>query len=115
MGGDLFDPDYSKSTLEVYRNEVYRNSVEAAIIDFSKYGCFLPMSGATKIHHGYRDGISPWCFGIRFVLEERSLGNRPAGRNRFGIFDKELNIISLTGFIVDHISSVEPYSEKFLR
>ena len=105
-GGDLFDPDYSKSTLEVYRN-----SVEAAIIDFQSTDVFTYIRGdehPSWIPRWNQPMVfrNPFRFG-------RALPWKPAGDTKpIWNIDKELNIVSLTGFIVDLIRFVEPYSEK---
>ena len=106
-GGDLFDPDYSKSTLEVYRN-----SVEAAIIDFQSTDVFTYIRGdehPSWIPRWNQPMVfrNPFRFG-------RALPWKPAGGTKpIWNIDKELNIVSLTGFIVDLIRFVEPYSENF--
>ena len=106
-GGDLFDPDYSKSTLEVYRN-----SVEAAIIDFQSTDVFTYIRGdehPSWIQRWNQPMVfrNPFRFG-------RALPWKPAGgTNPIWNIDKEMNVLSLTGFIVDLICFVEPYSEKF--
>ena len=106
-GGDLLDPDYSKSTLEVYRD-----SVEAAIIDFQNTDVFTYITGDENPSWIPRWN-QPMLFRNPFRFG-RALPWKPAGETTpIWSIDKKLNIVSLTGFVVDLISFVEPYSEKF--
>lgn len=106
-GDDLLDPDYSKSTLEVYRD-----SVEAAIIDFQNTDVFTYITG-----DGNPSWIPRWNQPMMFrnpFRFGRALPWKPAGETTpIWNIDKKLNIVSLTGFVVDLISYVEPYSETF--
>lgn len=72
-GGELLDPDYNKSVLEVYRD-----SLEALKRQFltSRIPMFFPTLLMLGIRHGFRKGINLWCFGIRCDWEERYRGNR---------------------------------------
>lgn len=106
-GSELLEPDYSKSTLEVYRD-----SVEAAIIDYQTTDVFTYITGDENPSWIPRWNQSmlfrnPFRFG-------RALPWKPAGETTpIWSIDKKLNIVSLTGFVVDLINFVEPYSEKF--
>ena len=106
-GGDLLDPDYSKSTLEVYRD-----SVEAAMIDFQNTDVFTYITG-DETPSWIPRWNQPMLFRNPFRFG-RALPWKPAGETTpIWNIDNQLNIISLTGFTVDRISSVEPYSESF--
>ena len=106
-GGDLLEPDYSKSTLEVYRD-----SVEAAIVDYHSTDVFTYISGGES-----PSWIPQWNRPMLFRNPFRfgsALPRKPAGETTpIWKIDTKLNIISLSGFIVDVISFVESYSEKF--
>lgn len=106
-GGELLDPDYSKSV-----SEVYRDSVEAAIINFENTDVFTYVTGNEQpswIPQWNRPMLfrNPFRFG-------KALPWKPAGETPpIWNIDKKLNAISLTGFIADSISFVERYSERF--
>ena len=106
-GGELLDPDYSKSRLEVYRD-----SVEAAIINFQNTDVFTYVTGDEN-----PSWIPQWDRPMLFRNPFR-FGNappwRPSGETTPPLnFDKKLIILSLTGFIVDSVKFVHPYNERF--
>ena len=106
-GGELLDPDYGKSILEVYRD-----SVEAAILNFQNTDVFTYITGNENpswIPQWNRPMVfrNPFRFG-------RALPWKPAGETKpTWNIDKELNIISLTGFVVDPVNLVDSYNERF--
>jgi hypothetical protein len=106
-GGQLLDPDYSKPALEVYRD-----SVEAAILNFQTTDVFTYVTGDENpswIPQWNRPMVfrNPFRFG-------RALPWKPAGETKpIWNIDKKLNIISLTGFVIDAVNFVEPYNESF--
>ena len=106
-GGDLLDPDYSKSALEVYRD-----FVEAAIIEIQNTDVFTYITGDEN-----PSWIPRWNHPMLFrnpFRFGRALPWKAAGETTpVWNIDKKLNIVSLTGFIVDLVSFVEPYSERF--
>ncbi|KAL8940285.1 MAG: hypothetical protein Q9216_002897 [Gyalolechia sp. 2 TL-2023] len=106
-GGELLDPDYSKSVLEVYRD-----SVEAAILNFQNTDIFTYVTG-----DGNPSWVPQWNRPMLFrnpFRFGRSLPWRPSGgTTAISSIDKELNIISLTGFYVDSVKLFEPYNEGF--
>lgn len=104
---DLLDPDYNKSTLEVYRD-----SIEAALIDFQNTDVFTYITGDENPSWIPRWNQPMWFRNpFRFGM---ALPWKPAGETTpIWSIDKKLNILSLTGFIVDPISFVEPYNERF--
>ena len=106
-GSNLLDPDYSKSILDVYRD-----SVEAAIINFQNTDVFTYVTGNEN-----PSWIPQWNQPMLFRNPFRfgmALPWKPAGETTpIWSIDKKLNIVSLAGFIIDPISFVEPYNEKF--
>lgn len=106
-GGELLDPDYSKSALEVYRD-----SVEAAILNFQKTDVFTYVTG-----DGNPSWIPQWNEPMLFrnpFRFGRALPWKPAGRTTpIWSIDKELNVISLTGYFVDSVKLFNSYNEGF--
>ena len=106
-GGELLDPDYNKSVLEVYRA-----SIEAAILDFQNTDIFTYVSG-----NGNPSWIPQWNQPMLFrnpFRFGRALPWKPAGRTTpIWNIDKELNILSLTGYSVDCVKFFTPYSEVY--
>jgi Heterokaryon incompatibility protein (HET) len=105
--GWLLDPDYSKSTLQVYRD-----SVEAAFIDYKTTNALLYVSGVEDpswVPRWDRPMLfrNPFRFG-------KPVPWKPAGESRpVWSIDKDANVLSLTGFVLDSIEFVEPYYETF--
>jgi hypothetical protein len=106
-GAGLLDPDYSKSTVEVYRD-----SVEAAFINFQNTDVLLYITGNENpswIPRWERPMLfrNPFRFG-------KALPWKPAGETKpVWNIDKKLNVLSLSGFVVDPIKFVESYNERF--
>ncbi len=106
-GAEILDPDYSKSTVEVYRD-----SVEAAFINFQNTNILLYTTGnetPSWIPRWDRPMLfrNPFRFG-------KAVPWKPAGETKsVWDIDKKLNILSLSGFIVDPIKFVESYNESF--
>jgi len=106
-GTKLLDPDYSKSTVEVYRD-----LVEAAFVNFRNTDVLLYVTGNDSpswIPRWDRPMLfrNPFRFG-------RALPWKPAGETKpIWNIDKKLNILSLSGFVVDPIKFVESYDESF--
>ena len=87
-GGDLLDPDYSKSTLEIYRD-----SVEAAIIGFQNTDVFTYITGDENPSWIPRWN-QPMLFRNPFRFG-RALPWKPGGETTpIWTIDKELNIVS---------------------
>ena len=105
--GDLLDPDYSKSVLAVYRD-----SVEVALLSLQNTDVLTYITGDENpswIPQWNRPMVfrNPFRFG-------KALPWKPAGETKpIWSIDKILNIMSLTGFVVDPINSVESYNESF--
>lgn len=106
-GGELLDPDYSKSSLDVYRD-----SVEAAIINFQNTDVLTYVTGDENpswIPQWNRPMLfrNPFRFGSALLW-------RPSGETQpIWNIDKKLNILSLTGFIVGSVNLVHSYNERF--
>ncbi|KAL8893370.1 MAG: hypothetical protein Q9192_005336 [Flavoplaca navasiana] len=105
--GELLDPDYNKSILEVYRD-----SVEAAILNYQNTDIFTYVTG-----DGNPSWIPRWNQPMlfrnpfRFV---RALPWKPASRTTpIWNIDKGLNILSLTGYSVGPVKLFDSYSEGF--
>ena len=102
----LLDPDYSKLTVEVYRD-----SVEAAFVNFQNTDVLLYITG-----HENPSWIPRWDRPMLFRNPFRfgkALPWKPAGETKpIWNIDKKLNVLSLSGFVVDHIKYVESYNES---
>ena len=94
-GSELLDPDYSKSV-----TEVYRDSVEAAIINFQNTDVFTYVTGDE-----HPSWVPQWNRPMMFRNPFRfgkALPWKPAGETTpIWNIDRRLNVISLTGFVVD--------------
>ena len=104
-GGELLDADYSKSV-----TEVYRDSVEAALVNFKKTDALLYVTG----NHN-PSWIPRWDKSMLFRNPFRfgkPVPWKPA-RDTKAVWsiDKQANILSLTGCVVGTIRSAEPYNE----
>jgi Heterokaryon incompatibility protein (HET) len=102
----LLDPDYRKTTVEVYRD-----SVEAAFHDFQNTDVLLYLVGDESpswIPRWERPMLfrNPFRFG-------KSLPWKPAGESypQWRI-DKQSNVLYLSGFVVDTVKSVAAYNEQ---
>ena len=106
-GAGLQDPDYNKSTVEVYRD-----SVEAAFVNFQNTDVLLYITG-----HENPSWIPRWDRPMLFRNPFRfgkALPWKPAGETKpIWNTDKKLNVLSLSGFVVDPIKYVESYNESF--
>lgn len=102
----LLDPDYSKSVVGVYRDVV-----EAAFLNFQNTDVLLYVTGNES-----PSWIPRWDRPMLFRNPFR-FGNaipwKPAGDTKpEWDIDKETNVLSLSGFVVDSIESVQPYNES---
>jgi hypothetical protein len=105
-GAELLQPDYSKSV-----DEVYRDLVEAALVNFDKTDVLLYVQG-TENPSWVPQWDRPMLFRNPFRFG-KPLPWSPAGETSpIWSIDKELNILSLSGFIVGSIKFVEPYNES---
>ncbi|KAE9375043.1 hypothetical protein N431DRAFT_406149 [Stipitochalara longipes BDJ] len=105
-GAKLLEPDYSKSTAEVYRD-----SVEAALVNFDTTDVLLYVQGTEDPSWVPRWDI-PMLFRNPFRFG-KPLPWRPAGETGpIWSIDKKLSILSLSGFVIGPIKSVEPYNES---
>jgi Heterokaryon incompatibility protein (HET) len=106
-GGWLLDPDYSKSTLQVYRD-----SVEAAFIDYKTTDALLYVSGVEDPSWVPR-WDQPMLFRNPFRFS-KPVPWKPAGESPpVWRIDKDANVLSMSGFVHDSIEFVEPYHETF--
>ncbi|KAL8816376.1 MAG: hypothetical protein Q9223_004605 [Gallowayella weberi] len=104
-GAELLDPDYNKSVLEVYRD-----SVEAAILNFQNTDVFTYVTGDEN-PSWIPQWNQPMLFRNPFRFG-RALPWKPAGGSTpIWNIDKELNIISLTGYSIGSVKLFESYSE----
>lgn len=106
-GAEIVKPDYGKTDLEVYRD-----SVEAALVNFENTDVLLYLTGTEN-----PSWIPSWNLAMLFRNPFR-FGNRvpwkPAGESKVvWSIDKSLNILSLQGFTVDTIKFVQPYNESY--
>lgn len=103
----LLEPDYNKTL-----TEVYRDSVEAAFLNFDNADVLLYVNGLES-----PSWIPRWDKPMLFRNPFR-FGNpvpwRPAGDVRpVWAIDKALNILSVSGFVVDTIESAESYNQVY--
>ncbi|EPS40991.1 hypothetical protein H072_5133 [Dactylellina haptotyla CBS 200.50] len=106
-GAELLTPDYDKTTLEVYRD-----SVEAALVNFENTDVLLYVTGIEV-----PSWIPAWNVGMMFRNPFR-FGNRlpwkPAGDTKaIWSIDKSENVLSIDGFIVGTIKAVHPHWETY--
>ena len=105
-GGELLDAEYSKSV-----TEVYRDSVEAALVNFKKTDVLLYATGNHKLSWIPRwNKPMPFRNSFRFgkLVPWKQAGDTKAAWS----MDKQANILSLTGYVVDTIRSAESYNER---
>jgi hypothetical protein len=106
QGAELLKPDYTKSV-----TEVYRDSVEAALINFNKTDALLYVQGTEDPSWVPRWNL-PMLFRNPFRFG-KPLPWKPAGETTpIWTMDKKLNILSLSGFVIRPIKFVEPYNES---
>jgi hypothetical protein len=106
-GSELLNPDYNKSA-----EDVYRASVEAALVNFEKTDVLLYLSGKEKPSWVPRWDI-PMLFRNPFRFG-KTLPWKPAGStNTVWKINREDFVISLTGFRVGTIRVAEPYNEQY--
>ncbi len=104
-GAELLEPDYSKSTAEVYRD-----SVEAALVNFDKTDVLLYVQGTENPSWVPRWDI-PMLFRNPFRFG-KPLPWKPAGETSpIWEIDKNLSILSLSGVVIGSIKFVESYNE----
>jgi len=105
-GADLLRPDYTKSV-----TEVYRDSVEAALVDFEKTDALLYVKGTEDPSWVPRWDI-PMLFRNPFRFG-KPLPWRPAGDTKpIWNIDKTSNVLSLSGYVIGPVEFVEPYNES---
>jgi hypothetical protein len=103
--GHMLDPDYSKSTLDVYRD-----SVEAALVNFEKADVLLYVTGREDPSWIPRWNI-PMLFRNPFRFG-KPMPWKPAGDTKpTWNIDKESNVLSLSGFSLDVITHAESYNQ----
>ncbi|KAF2658267.1 hypothetical protein K491DRAFT_624949 [Lophiostoma macrostomum CBS 122681] len=103
--GSLLDPDYGKSTLEVYRD-----AVEAALVNFKKADVLLYVTGSQNPSWIPRWDI-PMLFRNPFRFG-KPMPWKPAGdTGPVWSIDKSTNVLSLSGFTLDVIEYTEPYNQ----
>ena len=106
-GAELLEPDYTKSV-----TEVYRDSVEAALLNFDKTDVLLYVKGSEDPSWVPRWDI-PMLFRNPFRFG-KPLPWKPAGKtNPIWNIDKKSNVLTLFGFVTGPIKFVEPYNESF--
>jgi hypothetical protein len=103
----LLNPDYDKSTVEVFRD-----SVEAALLHFQNTDVLLYLVGDESpswIPRWDRPMLfrNPFRFGKRLPWKPAG-DSHPQWR-----INKQRNVLSMSGFLVDRIESVCPYNERY--
>jgi hypothetical protein len=105
-GADLLEPDYTKSV-----SEVYRDTVEAALVHFDNTDILLYVKGTEDPSWVPRWEI-PMLFRNPFRFG-RPLPWRPTGDTKpVWRIDKQSSVLSISGFVVGQIGFVEPYNES---
>ena len=105
-GAGLLSPDYSKAIVDVYRD-----SVEAALVNFQNTNVLLYITGNENpswIPHWNQPMLfrNPFRFG-------KPLPWKPVGDTKpIWNIDKKSNILSLSGFVVGPIKFAESYNER---
>lgn len=105
-GGELLNADYTKSVVEVYRD-----SVEAALVNFKKTDVLLYLTG-----NNTPSWIPRWDKPMLFRNPFRfgkPVPWKPAGETsaKWSI-NKHTNVLSLTGYVAATVSSAESYNES---
>ena len=105
-GGHLLDPDYRKATLEVYRD-----SVEAALLNFRNTDVLTYVNGDQN-----PSWIPQWNQSMLFrnpFRFGRSLPWKPAGHTTaIWSIEKDSNNLTMEGYIFDSIQYVDSYRES---
>jgi hypothetical protein len=105
-GAGLLDPDYSKSAVEVYRD-----SVEAGFVHFQNTDVLLYRTG-NETPSWIPRWDQPMVFRNPFRFG-KAVPWKPAGETKpIWNIDKTINVLSLSGFVVDPIKYVESYNEN---
>lgn len=106
-GAALLRPDYSK-----LKSEVYRDSVEAAFLDFQKTDVLLYTTG-----YGNPSWVPEWDKAMLFRNPFRfgkEMPWKPSGDTKpVWRVDRKTNVLSLKGFVVDSIKVAVPYNEGY--
>jgi hypothetical protein len=110
-GAGLLDPDYGKSTVEVYRD-----SVEAGFVYFQNTDVLLYRTDNDHTGNKTLSWIPRWDLPMLFRNPFRfgkALLWKPAGETKpIWNIDKIMNVLSLSGFVIDPIKYVESYNES---
>lgn len=106
-GSELLDPDYSKT-----REEVYRDTVEAALLNFEKTDVLLYLTGSER-----PSWVPRWDVPMLFRNPFR-FGNEvpwtPAGDTRASWrIDRDTYTLHLKCLFLSTVKLVEPYSEQY--
>jgi hypothetical protein len=105
-GAEILRPDYHKTTIEVYRD-----SVEAALVNFENTDVLLYVTGNED-----PSWIPRWDKAMLFRNPFRFANPvpwKPAGKSKaIWEINKTSNVLSVTGFTLDPILFTGPYNEK---
>jgi len=105
IGAPLLEPDYNKSTVEVYRD-----SVETALSNFQNTNVLLYVTG-NETPSWIPRWNNPMLFRNPFRFG-KTLPWRPGGDTKpVWSIDKTLNVLSLSGILIDPIKYTECYNE----
>jgi len=113
-GAGLLDHDYGKSTVDVYRG-----SVEAGFVHFQNTDVLFYRTGNDVLHRT-DNKIPSWipCWDVPMLFRNpfrfgKALPWKPAGETKpIWSIDKTMNVLSLSGFVVDRTKYVESYNES---
>lgn len=106
-GGSLILPDYRKP-----REQVYRDTVEAALIDFKKTDVLLYVTGMESPSWIPRWDI-PMLFRNPFRFGKPVPWKAAGSTNAVWSIDRDSNVLSLLGSIVDVVQSAQTYNQRW--
>jgi hypothetical protein len=105
-GAELLKPNYKKSTIEVYQD-----SIKAALVNFKNTDVLLYLTG-NKDPSWIPYWDQPMLFRNLFCFGNLVLW-KPAGESKpIWSIDKESNVLSVHGLIVDPIKFTGPYNKS---
>jgi hypothetical protein len=107
----LLDPDYGKSTVEVYRD-----SVEERFVHFQNTDVLLYRADNDRTGNKTPSWIPRWDIPMLFrnlFRFAKALPLKPARKTKpVWNINKTINVLSLSGFSIDPIKYVESYNES---
>ena len=106
-GGHLLDPDYSKTIIDVYRD-----SVEASLMDYKNTNALQYVSGAEDPSWVPR-WDKPMLFRNPFRFGKAVPWKAAGDSLPSWSIDKKSNVLALSGYIIDSVQISETYKESY--